>query len=144
VVAVDVAEQGGQAVEGGRVVDAAAVGVDALGRTAAEVGDRPLRRCDTDHRDVERSLLHHRVERGEDLLAREVARHPEEHERVGADAALEHLYALSPIVWSSFSSCPPNSLRIAESSLSAKSAAPRDVNRAYSAALRTSAGTPSS
>ena len=32
-----------------------------------------------------------------------------------------------------FSSCPPNSLRMAERSLSAKSASPRDVNRAYSA-----------
>ena len=43
-----------------------------------------------------------------------------------------------------FSSWPPNCLRIAESTLSAKSASPREVKRSYSAVVRTGAGTPSS
>src|SRR5580658_4984146 len=43
-----------------------------------------------------------------------------------------------------FSIWPPNSKRIAESSLSAKSASPRELNRSYSAADNTWAGTPSS
>ena len=43
-----------------------------------------------------------------------------------------------------FSSWPPNSLRIAESTLSAKSASPRELNRSKSALVSTGAGTPSS
>ena len=43
-----------------------------------------------------------------------------------------------------FSTCPPNSKRIAESSLSANSASPRELKRSYSAAVSTGAGTPSS
>ena len=44
---------------------------------------RHRRRRDADHRHVERAGLHHRVERGEDLLPREVAGEPEDDERVG-------------------------------------------------------------
>ena len=43
-----------------------------------------------------------------------------------------------------FSWCPPNCWRMAESSLSAKSASPRELKRSYSAAASTCAGTPSS
>src|SRR5207247_5290491 len=39
---------------------------------------------------------------------------------------------------------PPNCLRIADSSLSVKSASPRELKRSYSAAVRTWAGMPSS
>src|SRR5271156_2766703 len=43
-----------------------------------------------------------------------------------------------------FSSCPPNSKRMAESSLFAKSASPREVNRSNNALVSTGAGVPSS
>src|SRR5215212_2210422 len=42
------------------------------------------------------------------------------------------------------STCPPNCFRIADSSWSAKSASPRELNLSYRAVLRTPAGTPSS
>ena len=43
-----------------------------------------------------------------------------------------------------FSACPPNSLRMADSSLPANTSRPRDPKRAYSAAVRVGAGTPTS
>src|SRR4029077_18807603 len=43
-----------------------------------------------------------------------------------------------------FSSWPPNCLRIAESTLSAKSSRPREEKRSYSAVVSTGVGTPSS
>src|SRR6202035_516292 len=43
-----------------------------------------------------------------------------------------------------FSKGPPNSKRIADRSLSAKSASPRELKRSYKEAVRTGAGTPSS
>ncbi len=42
------------------------------------------------------------------------------------------------------STWPPNSYRIADSTLSAKSDSPRELKRSYSAAVRTCAGTASS
>ncbi len=127
VVAVDVAQQARQLGERVLVVDAAAVFGDAVAGAFPEVVDRPRRRRDADHRHVELALLHHRVERGEDLLVREVTRHPEEHEGVGA---VRVVHFVSPMVWPGFSSWPPNSLRIADNNRSAKSALPRDVKRA--------------
>src|SRR5262249_28246017 len=124
------------------VVDAAAVFGDAVARAVAQVVHRPLRRRHTDDRHVELVVLHHRIQRGEDLLAREIARHAEEHQRIRRIPRWHYL--VSPMAWSSFSSWPPNSLRMAESNRSAKSAPSREVKRANSAALSTSAGTPSS
>src|SRR5207237_8004696 len=43
-----------------------------------------------------------------------------------------------------FSAWPPNSLRIADSTLLANSAAPRELKRSYRAVVSTCAGTPSS
>src|SRR5262249_49154263 len=43
-----------------------------------------------------------------------------------------------------FSSCPPNSLRIAERSLSAYRSSPREPKREYNALVSTGAGTPTS
>jgi hypothetical protein len=43
-----------------------------------------------------------------------------------------------------FSRCPPNSNRMAERSLSWKSASPRELNRSYRAVVSTGTGTPSS
>ena len=77
----------------------------------------------------------HRVERGEDLLVDEVAARAEEDEGVGPARA--HVPA-------PFSTCPPNSRRMAESARSWKSASPRDAKRSNSAAASTWAGTASS
>ena len=94
---------------------------------------------------VERSLLHHRVERRKDLLVREVAGEAEDDERVGmggAGAARSTRGGGRSLARSAgFSTWPPNSWRIAESTWSAKSASPRELKRSKSAALSTCAGT---
>src|SRR5262249_54811604 len=100
-----------------------------------ELVQGPARLCDADDRHIERAAAHHALERREDLLVREVARGAEEHERVRANAAPSTL--ASPIranrghrrLQPFFSTCPPNSKRIAERSLLAKSASPRESKR---------------
>ena len=49
---------------------------------------------------------------------------------------------LSANAYAFFSRCPPNSYRIADSSLSANSSSPRELNRSYKAAVSTGVGTP--
>src|SRR5205823_8875516 len=119
------------------VVDAAPVLLDAVMGALAQVVDTPARRRHADHGDAQVAPLRHRVERGEDLLVREVSGRPEEDKRVRARGfgGLHHC---------PFSTCPPNSRRMAERSLSAKSASPRELNRSYSEVVMTWAGTLSS
>ena len=104
-----------------RLVDAAAVRRDALARTLDE--PRLVQRLapDADHGHVERAALRHRVQRREDLLEREVAARAEHDERIGAFGLHQE-----PAF---FSTCPPNSKRIAESTWCANSASPRDAKR---------------
>jgi len=91
------------------VADAASVLLDPVAGAVAELLDGPIGRGDADDRDVERPPLRHVVERGEDLLVREVARHSEERDRVGG-YGLGHGCSYS----AGFSTWPPNSLRIAD------------------------------
>src|SRR5262249_25427503 len=85
------------------------------------------------------AALHHRLQRGKDLLVREVAGRAVEDERVAARGA--HRALRSP---GCFSRWPPNSKRMAERSLSAKSASPRELKRSNSAVVSTGTGTASS
>src|SRR5262245_14890275 len=117
-----------------RLVDPAVLG-DARPHTLLELLERHAAPRDPDDRDVEVAAAGHRMERGKDLLVGEIAREPEEDERVGARP--RHLRA-------SFSTWPPNSKRIAESTRSWKSASPCEARRSKSAAASTCAGTPSS
>ena len=81
VVPIDVAKQAGQLVER-RPVEAAVL-LDALPRSRAQLVERPAGLGDANDRHVEVAALGHRLQRGEDLLVRQIARGPEEHERVG-------------------------------------------------------------
>jgi hypothetical protein len=68
---------------------------------------------DADHGNIEVAPLQHRLQRGKDLLVSEITRCAEKHQRVRPRFA--HVApVLSP---PDFSRCPPNSYRIAESSL---------------------------
>src|SRR5262249_8956341 len=136
VVTVHVAHGLGELLERVLVVDATAVLLDAVVTSLAEVVDGPLRRRRPDHRDREMTALGKGVERGKDLLVGEVARCAEEDQRVRVLGSGVHHCPFS--MW------PPNSLRRAESSLSAKSASPRELNRSNSDAVMTCAGTLSS
>ena len=72
----------------GRLVDAAAVLLDALAGARPELLERPARSRDADDRHVELPAPHHRLERGEDLLVGEVAGGAEEDQRVRARSRL--------------------------------------------------------
>jgi hypothetical protein len=102
VVAVDIAERVGERDERAVVVHAAAVLLDAVASTLAEVVDAPVRRRHPDHWHCELPALRHGVERREDLLVGEVAGGAEEDQRVGGRAQDD------------FSRWPPNCLRMAD------------------------------
>src|SRR5262249_40921541 len=80
IVAVHVAQQAAQPIERGRVD--AAVLVEAVLGSGAELLEAPAGLCHTDDRHVEMTALQHGLERGKDLLVREVARRAEEYEGV--------------------------------------------------------------
>ena len=81
VVPVDVAKQARQLVE--RVTVQPAVLLDAVLRARAQLVERPAGLGHADDRHVEVAALGHRLQRGKDLLERQIARRAEEHERVG-------------------------------------------------------------
>ena len=85
VVPVDVLKQSGQLVERGPVETA--VLLDTVLRPRAHLVQRPARLRHPDHRNIELPALGHRLERGKDLLVREIARGSEKHERVGVCVA---------------------------------------------------------
>src|SRR6185369_15755651 len=109
--------------------------LDAVASTRAKLLERPARACHRDDGHVEMAAARHRVQRGEDLLVREVARGAEEDERVGTRRG-----HAPP----AFSTWPPNPNRIADSIRSWNSASPREAKRSNSVAARTCAGTASS
>src|SRR5437763_8029085 len=115
--------------------DTSVTGVQTCALPISKSLQRPRGARHADHRHVQLIPDGHCVERGEYLLEREIARRPEEYQRVRSVRI--HAPAL-------FSTCPPNSERIAERSRFWKSASPRDVNRPNRAAARTLAGTASS
>src|SRR5262249_55993240 len=92
-----------------------------------ELLEVPARLGHADDRHVQVAALLHRLKRREDLLVREVSGRAVEHERVGAQGFGGHPAAL--LSAGAFSTCPPNSKRMAESSLSAKAASPRELKR---------------
>ena len=110
VVAVDVAQQARELLEGRRVEPA--VLLEAVAGAGLELFEIPAGLGDPDHRNVEVAALQHRLQRREDLLVGEVARRPEEHQRVRVGRG--HGRPWFP----GFSTCPPNWKRMAESSLS--------------------------
>src|SRR5215470_16900273 len=99
VVAVHVAEERGELGEGRRI-DAPAVLLQAVLGARLELIQPPARLGHPDHRHVEVATLDHSLERGKDLLVREVASGPKEDQRVGMCGA--HVPA-------GFSRWPPNS-----------------------------------
>ena len=93
VVAVHVAEQRQELVEG-RPVDAAAVRLQAVSARASQLIEVPAGLCHADDGHVQMAALHHRLQRREDLLVREVAGRAEEHQRIGVRWGLDQLFFL--------------------------------------------------
>src|SRR5262249_53290077 len=59
---------------------------DAVARTSLELLQVPSRLGDADHRNFKMAAPHHRLQRGEDFLERQVARGAEEDQGVGVSA----------------------------------------------------------
>jgi hypothetical protein len=93
--------------------------------TGPELVKAPPGLGDADHRHVEVAAPDHRLECGEDLLGGEVAGRAEEDQGIRV-LAIHHeaRSRAGTISW-----WPPNSRRMADISLSAKSASPRELNR---------------
>ena len=127
VVAVHVAQQARQFLEGGRVEPA--VLLDRLARPRLQLVEVPPGARDADHRHVEEPAFDHRLQGRIELLVGEIACRAEEDECVGCWFAHRGLAMSNVICPAGFSWWPPNWWRIAESSLSAKSASPRELNR---------------
>ena len=85
IVAVDVAQQFRQLVEG-RSVDAAVL-FNAVACARDQLIPVPRGLGNPDHRHIEMPALHHRLQRREDLLVREIACGAEKHQRVGMSFA---------------------------------------------------------
>ena len=115
VVAVDVAQEALEFCERRAGVQPRAALLEAVADVLFELLAFVPRARDADHRDAQRAACDHRLERGIDLLVREVARRTEQHERVrdaGVDEPLDLLPgSLGPAPRSAW---PPNSKRIAE------------------------------
>ena len=80
VVAIDVAQKSGELFPGVGVE--AAVGFDAAARALLELVQCPAGLGDTHHRHVEGATLHHGLQRGKDLLVREISGSAEEYQCV--------------------------------------------------------------
>ena len=81
IVPAHVPEQGQKMVEGALVIDPAR-SLDAVLHAIAQMRQTPLRGGDADDRDLQGASFRHRIERREDHLVGEIARHTEEHQRV--------------------------------------------------------------
>ena len=68
-------------VQGALVIDPAR-SLDAVLHAIAQMRQTPLREGDADDRDFQGASFRHRIERREDHLVGEIARHAEEHQRV--------------------------------------------------------------
>ena len=98
-----VLEQGQKMAEGPLVIDPAR-SLDAVGNAFVQLRQTPLGEGDADDRDLEITSLHHGIERREDHLVGEIARHTEEHQRVGTGGG--HQAPTSLVA--AFSLWPPN------------------------------------
>ena len=120
VVAADAVDQGQQAVERGRVVDAANVVFmhQAVAHLVVPFGDSPIGRGHSDHRHRQLALLHHRIQRREDLPANEVASETEDDQGIGMRplglraGSCSEAHRASSV---GFSTWPPKACRMAES-----------------------------
>src|ERR1035441_2082533 len=54
----------------------------AFRHAVVQTGQTPLWEGDADYRDLKSAALHHRIKRRKDHLVGEIARHPEEYQRV--------------------------------------------------------------
>ena len=81
VVPAHVPESGQKMVEGTLVIDPAR-SLDAVRHAFAQTRQTPLREGDADDRGLQGTSFRHRIERREDHLVGEIARHTEEHQRV--------------------------------------------------------------
>src|SRR6185437_3998255 len=93
--------------------------LDAVAHPPGELFQAPPRAGHADHRHVEQSAAGEIVERRKNLSVAEVSGRAEEHQRI----------AVSPLHQDFLSTWPPKPSRMAESSLSANSARPRDSKR---------------
>ena len=125
VVTVDVAQQLVELLESVLVVDAVAVLLDAgrapacAGRRLSTVTTPPRSRgCRAGHA----SPSSRAPGRSSSARGRPTSRRTRTHRSAPTRSRRPRDHSVVPMVWSSFSSWPPNSLRMAESSLSAKSA----------------------
>src|SRR5262249_25958011 len=111
-------QQANQLLECSRIESA--VFLQAVLRASAELIEVPSSFRDTDDRNVEVPSFEHGLQRRKDFFVGKIARGAKENERVrvGTGHELSLLYAASDFS-AGFSKCPPNSKRIADSSLSA-------------------------
>src|SRR5579863_1427260 len=104
-----------------------------------------------DHRRSKDSPANQVIQRREDLPVTQVPGGAEQHDGIAIttfhvvlDVSTRHLILGARVCQEDFSTWPPKPKRIADSTLFAKSAWPRDSKRPYRAALSTGAGTPTS
>ena len=145
VVALDEVEPPAHVVDDG-LVGVLDVGDDRLPGVGPEVVVGPVAAGDADDRHLQLAAPHEVVERREQLALGEVAGGAEQHEGVGRAAGARAVVSCASVIgWTPFrSTWPPNPARIADSTLSATSARPRELKRWNSAADSTGTGTPSS
>src|ERR1039458_2876646 len=102
--------------EGSLVIDPAR-SLDAVRHALVQTRQTPLGEGDADDRDFKVTSLHHGIECREDHLVGEIARHTEEHQRVGTGGCHQ---ASTFLLVAAFSLWPPNWKRRADNILSPK------------------------
>src|ERR1019366_116258 len=105
IVPAHVLEQGQKMVEGTLAVDTAR-SFYAFCHALVQTGQAPLREGDADYRDPKGAAFHHRIKRRKNHFVGEIARHPEEYQRV----RMGGFHQSSPSLAAGFFSMPPNGL----------------------------------
>src|SRR6516225_4525981 len=117
VVAVDIVQQAAQLVESSRIRPT--MFLQAVFRASVKLIEIPPSFGNPDHGNIEVSSLYHRLEGRENLLVGKISGGAEKNERVRVGVSHEILLPATSDFSFGFSKCPPNSKRIADSSLSA-------------------------
>src|ERR1035441_8228836 len=105
IVPAHVLEQGQKMVEATLAVDTAR-SFYAFCHALVQTGQAPLREGDADYRDPKGAAFHHRIKRRKNHFVGEIARHPEEYQRV----RMGGFHQSSPSFAAGFFSMPPNGL----------------------------------